>query len=192
MATIHIDTGKSSLVEVPIHHPEFFSQCIDYIKDKLKHRPEILVFNRICYQNRAIAFFSDESRGYHYSRKLMPSQPLGDILTRLLEMTNEIFGTSFNGILVNYYADGTETIGDHSDDESGLHNGMVVALSLGAERKFRIRDKKTKNIVKDVKTKHSTYLVMNGDFQKEFTHGIPAEKTITVGRYSFTFRYHSS
>ena len=192
MATVHIDTGKSSLVEVPIHHPEFFNRCIDYIKDKLKHRPEILVYNKICYQNRAIGFFSDKSRGYHYSKKLMPSQPLGDILTRLLEMTNEIFKTSFNGILVNYYADGTETIGDHSDDESGLHNGMVVALSLGAERKFRIRDKTTKKIVKDVKTQHSTYLVMNGDFQKEFTHGIPAEKKITEGRYSFTFRYHSS
>jgi len=32
---------------------------------------------------------------------------------------------------------------------------------------------------------------MNGDFQKEFTHGIPGEKTITEGRYSFTFRCHS-
>lgn len=192
MATIHIDTGKSSLVEVPIHHPEFFSQCIDYIKDKLKHRPEILVFNKICYQNRAVGFFSDESRGYYYSRKLMASLALGDTLKRLLEMTNEIFGTSFNGILVNYYANGNESIGDHSDDETGLHNGMVVALSLGAERNFRIRDKKTKKIVKDVKTTHSTYLVMSGDFQKEFTHGIPVEKKITVGRYSFTFRYHSS
>ena len=191
MATIHIDTGKSQLVEVPIHHPDFFNRCIDYVKDKLKHRPEILVFNKICHQNRAIGFFSDKSRGYYYSNKLMASKPLGDTLKRLLEMTNEIFGTEFNGILVNYYADGTETIGDHSDDEKGLHNGMVVALSLGAERKFRIRDKKTKKIVKDVKTKHSTYLIMNGDFQKEFTHGIPGEKTITEGRYSFTFRCHS-
>lgn len=192
MAIVHIDTGKSSLVEVPIQHPEFFNRCIDYIKDKLKHRPEILVFNKICYQNRAVGFFSDKSHGYHYSRKLMPSQPLGDTLSELLEMTNEIFATSFNGILVNYYANGNESIGDHSDDESGLHNGMVVALSLGAERKFRIRDKNTKKIVKDVKTTHSTYLVMNGDFQKEFTHGIPVEKKITEGRYSFTFRYHSS
>ena len=192
MAKVHIDTGKSQLVEVPIHNPQFFRECIEYVKDKLKHRPEIMVFNKICHQNRAVGFFSDKSRGYHYSRKLMASQPLGETLDRLLEMTNEIFGTSFNGILVNYYADGTESIGDHSDDEKGLHNGMVVSLSLGAERKFRIRDKKTKKIVKDVKTKNSTYLVMLGDFQQEFTHGIPVETKVTEGRYSFTFRSHSS
>jgi len=192
MAKVHIDTGKSQLVEVPIHNPQFFRECIEYVKDKLKHRPEIMVFNKICHQNRAVGFFSDKSRGYHYSRKLMASQPLGETLDRLLEMTNEIFGTSFNGILVNYYADGTESIGDHSDDEKGLHNGMVVSLSLGAERKFRIRDKTTKKIVKDVKTKNSTYLVMLGDFQKEFTHGIPVETKVTEGRYSFTFRSHSS
>jgi alkylated DNA repair dioxygenase AlkB len=195
MTSVHIDTGRSALLEVPMpkteKNREFFEKCIDYVKDKLIHRPEIIVFNKVCHQNRWVGFFSDTSRGYRYSRKLMASQPLGDFLTRLLEMTNEIFGTSFNGILVNYYANGAENIGDHSDDEKGLHNGMVVALSLGAERKFRIRDKKTKKTVKEILTKDSTYLIMNGDFQKEFTHGIPAEKDITDWRCSFTFRNHS-
>ena len=195
MTSVHIDTGRSALLEVPLpktrKNQEFFEKCIDYVRDKLIHRPEIIVFNKVCHQNRWVGFFSDTSRGYKYSRKLMASQPLGDLLTRLLEMTNEIFGTSFNGILVNYYANGNESIGDHSDDESGLHNGMVVALSLGTERKFRIRDKNTKKIVKDVKTKHSTYLVMNGDFQKEFTHEIPIEKKVKQPRISFTFRKHT-
>ena len=121
----------------------------------------------------------------------MESQPLGGPLKELLDQTNGIFGTKFNGILVNYYADGTETICDHSDDENGLHNGMVVGISYGAERKFRIKDKKTKKKVMDVPTKQGSYLIMSGDFQKEFTHGIPCEKTITEGRYSFTFRSHS-
>ena len=31
---------------------------------------------------------------------------------------------------------------------------------------------------------------MAGDFQKEFTHEIPAEKKIKEGRISFTFRKH--
>lgn len=191
MSIVHIDTGRSQIVEVPVHKPEFFEKCIEYIKDKLKHRPEIILFGKVCHQNRAVGFFSNESIGYYYSRKLMASQPLNEVLEELLEMTNYIFGTSFNGILVNYYANGKETIGDHSDDESGLYDKIVVALSLGAERKFRIRNKKTKQIVKDIKTKHSTYLVMKGDCQTEFTHGIPAESDVTEGRYSFTFRNHS-
>ena len=45
-------------------------------------------------------------------------------------MTNEIFGTYFNGILVNYYANGTEKVSDHSDDESGLQwNGSRTITS---------------------------------------------------------------
>ena len=187
----HINTGRSQLVEVTLSSILLLAQCVDYVKDKLKHRPEIIMFGKVCHQNRAIGFFSDDSIGYRYSRELMRSRPLGGPLKDLLYQTNGIFGTKFNGILVNYYANGTETIGDHSDDESGLHNGMVVGLSYGAERKFRIKDKKTKKKVMDVPTKQGSYLIMTGDFQEEFTHGIPPETAITEGRYSFTFRSHS-
>jgi len=66
----------------------------------------------------------------------------------------------------------------------------VVALSYGTSRKFRIRDKNTNKIVKDIDTGHMVLLNMGGEFQKEFTHEIPVEKKISGCRYSFTFRKH--
>ena len=51
MTSVHIDTGRSALIEVPLpktrKNREFFEKCIDYVKDKLIHRPEIIVFNKI-------------------------------------------------------------------------------------------------------------------------------------------------
>ena len=47
------------------------------------------------------------------------SQPLTEKLKTLLEIINEKTADNFNGILINEYTDGTNSIGAHSDDESG-------------------------------------------------------------------------
>lgn len=116
----------------------------------------------------------------------MTSQPLTENLKKLIDFVNEKYSSNFNGVLINEYLNGCD-----SDDETGLagKNG-VVAISCGATRKFRIRDKKTRKIVKDIPMTHGQILQMNGDFQKEFTHEIPVEKRVTEPRVSFTFRYH--
>ena len=138
----------------------------------------------------SIGFFSDESRGYYYSNKLAPSIGLTPYLKKLLEAVNKYFSGNYNGILVNRYADGNDYIGSHSDDESNLGNSGVIAISYGAERNFRIRDKVTKKIVENIPTKSNSIIQMAGDFQKEFKHEIPIQKKILGERYSFTFRYH--
>ncbi len=114
-------------------------------------------------------------------------------LRELLMYVNDKFDASFNGILINKYENGEEYIGKHSDDERGLQpNRGVIAMSFGAVRKFRIRDKVTGNIVVDVPTEPSKIIQMAGDFQKEFTHEIPVEKKVKECRYSLTFRRHVS
>ena len=74
------------------------------------------------------------------------SQELTDNLKLLLDYINKKFNSDFNGILVNKYLKGTDYIGRHSDDETGLSNVGVLAISFGAVRKFRIRDKETKKL----------------------------------------------
>ena len=66
----------------------------------------------------------------------------------------------------------------------------VVAISVGASRIFRIRDKLSKHIIEDVPTISNHIIHMGGDFQKEFTHEIPIDRTCVEERYSFTFRKH--
>ena len=68
---------------------------------------------------------------------------------------------------------------------------MVATISYGATRKFRIRNKQTKQIVLDYPLETGTLLIMQGEFQSEFTHEIPKELTIHNPRISITFRRHN-
>ena len=165
--------------------------CCEEIKGKLLVKPEIVVFNKVCNQNRNVGFFSNDSIGYRYSGRLAASQPLTPALKELLDTINSLYDTNFNGILVNEYPDGNHTIGAHSDDESGLGSAGVVAISMGVARKFRIRTKHDKKIYKDIEMGDMDMIHMGGDFQKEFTHEIPVQKRVSGGRISFTFRHHT-
>lgn len=185
-----LTTEHSSLKVGYFKDLELIDLCCKDVKDRLVHRPEIKVFGKICHQPRDVGFFSDDSVGYRYSRQIMRSQSLTPSLSSLLEIINREFDANFNGILVNLYVDGNDSIGDHSDDEASIGKEGVIAISTGAVRKFRIRDKSSRKIVKDIEMEHGMILQMCGDFQKEFTHGIPVEKRIKESRISFTFRHH--
>lgn len=193
---IILETETSQLWVIKNFTPDY----MDLLKEVVvQQEPLIQVFGRPCHQRRDIAFYSNESVGYTYSRTLMPSFPLNQspayegttLFEYLLPYVNEQLGTHFNGILVNRYRDGNKYISAHSDDESGLaENNLVVGISYGAPRIFRIRHKKTKKIVLDYSQESSSLLGMSGDFQKEFTHEIPIQKKIKEERISLTFRSH--
>jgi alkylated DNA repair dioxygenase AlkB len=171
-------------------YSELIKKCIDEVKDELLVKPPIQLYGKTVHQQRNIGFFSDKSIGYYYSGQLAKSKPLLPNLAELMQIVNGRFGTDYNGILVNNYKDGTNYIGDHSDDEKTLDKSGVISISYGAVRKFRIREKLSKKIVIDIPTISNTLMHMGGDFQKEFMHGIPVEKKVKDERYSFTFRRH--
>lgn len=189
-----IKTSRSSLDKWRFHDMPLLEACCEEVRSRLIIRPQIRVYGKICHQNRNIGFFSDDSIGYRYSGQLARSQPLTENLKALIDVINEKTGSNFNGILVNEYLDGTNCIGAHSDDESGLGNNGVVGISVGARRKFRIRHKHNKQIYdkeNEIFMESGDVIHMKGDFQKEFTHEIPVEKRVKAGRISFTFRYHT-
>lgn len=191
--TTPVLTDKSALrvYDLDPEWKEYLPTLAAEIDGLLDHHPKIMIFGRVAHQNRSVSFFSDESIGYRYSGQLAASKPLTHSLKALLNAINTYFNAHFNGILINKYENGEESIGKHSDDEKALDpTAGVISISVGAVRKFRIRDKMTGNIIADVPTLPSTLLQMWGDFQKEFTHEIPVEKAIKDVRYSFTFRHH--
>ena len=175
--------------------------CKNYILENklLIKNPPIFIFGKKAKQRRSIAFFSDSSIGYRYSRQLMKSQPIFSYLQILLEFINKVFNCNSNGVLINYYEDGNDYIGAHSDDETGLikdNNIGIIAISVGCSRKFRIRKKSKETFENgkkyfDVETKPYRLIQMGGtQFQKQFTHEIPIQKKIKGWRMSFTFRNH--
>lgn len=172
-------------------YSELIKKCIEEVKYELLVKPPIQLYGKTVYQQRSIGFFSNESIGYYYSGQLAKSKPLQPNIKELMDIINTRFNTKYNGILVNKYDDGNNYISDHSDDETNLDKEGVIAISYGAVRKFRIRDKITKKIIMDIPTTSNSIIHMGGDFQKEFTHGIPVEKKVSGERYSFTFRKHN-
>jgi alkylated DNA repair dioxygenase AlkB len=189
--SILIQTDTSHLTVQNFDDRNLLDNCVQEVLPNLVHRPPIRVFGKDTQQPRNVGFFSNISHGYKYSNQTMVAQQLTPSLSKLLDTVNKIFHANFNGILVNQYSSGADKIGEHSDDEKGLDpNVGVVAISWGAVRNFRIRCRATKEIRANIPTHPYQILQMGGNFQKEFTHEIPAEKKIKEQRISFTFRYH--
>jgi alkylated DNA repair dioxygenase AlkB len=167
--------------------------CVKDVKSTLIIKPPIKVYGKLANQQRNVGFYSDEADGYKYSTYFSKSIPLSSNLKLLLVKINDAFNTQYNAILINEYEDGNQYIGAHSDNEENLSpKAGVISLSYGASRKFRTRDKKTKNIVSDFNTQNNQIVQMKGNFQNEFTHEIPKQLKIKNTRYSFTFREHLS
>jgi len=188
ISTLH--TSRSSLTVHRCQDDTLVDKCVRDVLTRVLEYPPIVVFGKPCRQRRCIGFFSNVAMGYAYSGQLAKSQPLTDNLATLMKHINTQFQSDFNGILVNVYNDGNDYISAHSDDERALGKSGVVAISVGAVRKFRIRDKTTKRIVCDIPMRPYTIIKMSGDFQKEFTHEVPKEKKVKGRRVSFTFRKH--
>jgi alkylated DNA repair dioxygenase AlkB len=101
--------------------------------------------------------------------------------------TYNVFRYRYNALFFNWYKDGNDYISAHRDDEKDLEtNSNIASISFGATRTFRIRDYKTKKIVKDFNLTNGSLFIMGGDFQKEFTHEVPNTKECDARRINIT------
>lgn len=191
---VRLETKRSCLWT----QAHFTRDMYDELKDLvLEIEPPNMMYGKTVRQRRDIGFFSDASAGYRYSGQIMVSKPLSSVpaLASLLKEVNATLDTSFNGILVNRYADGTKYIGAHSDDERDLDKSgknRVASIAYGPGiRTFRIRRKTDKTVVLNYRHEPCTLVVMEGAFQQEFTHEVPIEKKVREPRISVTFRHHT-
>lgn len=187
---------KTHASELSIHNMSeletLIHEVIQEIQPTLIKNPKIIMYGKVCYQKRSLTFYSDESKGYKYSKQIAKANTLQNTkLNELLQIVNKKMGAEYNGILINHYKDGCDVIGAHSDDNDVIDNTDISTLSYGAVRNFRIRNKKNKKIVENIDTQHCSIIRMFGNFQNEFTHEIPQQKKIKNERYSFSFRIHN-
>jgi alkylated DNA repair dioxygenase AlkB len=79
-------------------------------------------------------------------------------------------------------------MGWHSDDEKSLDKGSTIgSLSFGAERKFSLKHKQTKQAT-SVLLESGSLLVMSGKTQSNWLHSLPKTKKVTTPRINLTFR----
>lgn len=161
----------------------------------------VIIFGKQIPTPRFVAHYE---KAYNYTGRLHEAQPTPDIIRPLLDWCNEnvengLFtngescSTRFNQVLVNYYLNGLHYIGKHSDDERQISpNSVIFSASFGETRTFRIRKKKTNEIIKDIQMSDRSYIIMGGDMQKEYTHEVPkiigAKGLKIKPRINITFR----
>ncbi|WP_158100496.1 alpha-ketoglutarate-dependent dioxygenase AlkB family protein [Neiella marina] len=125
---------------------------------------------------------------YRYSGETLPAQALPPLLDSLMQQCMERAQARFDSVLVNYYRDGRDHMGWHSDDEPELGaNPVIASLSLGAARDFDLRQRQSKQRIR-VSLTDGSLLVMAGRCQHEWQHALPKRLRISEPRLNLTFR----
>jgi alkylated DNA repair dioxygenase AlkB len=150
----------------------------------------ILVWGKMHLQPRLVAWYGDRGSDYTYSGITLTPLPWTDLLLEIKSRIETVSAASFNSVLLNYYRDNRDSMGFHSDDEPELGLRPVIAsLSLGEERTLILKHKLNK-LAKPVRLKlaSNSLLLMKGETQKYWTHGIAKESRPCEPRINLTFR----
>ena len=135
--------------------------------------------------------------------KTCKPRPIPHCLDHLRQLTEIFTAQTYNFCLVNYYANGADSISYHSDDERFLGpNPSIASFSLGATRDFCMKHKpipfKDGEPVPEQNSKPPLKLplasgdmvLMRGKTQAHWLHSIPKRKGkgSEGGRINITFR----
>jgi alkylated DNA repair dioxygenase AlkB len=159
--------------------------------DKVPWRAEnIVVWGRTYPQPRLIAWYGDAGMIYTYSGIQLTPLPWTHSLLDIKKRVEAVAGTDFNSVLLNYYRDHRDSMGLHSDDEPELGERPILAsVSLGEERTLILKHKRDQ-VLKPVRLKlaSGSLLLMRGDTQRYWKHGIDKETRLCGPRVNLTFR----
>jgi alkylated DNA repair dioxygenase AlkB len=150
----------------------------------------ITLFGKPVLEPRLTAWIGDPDAVYTYSGTRLSPHPWTEALLKMKARIERQCGATFNSVLLNLYRDQNDSMGMHSDDEKELGPQPVIAsLSLGAPRRFVMKCRLIKTIPsKTFLLQTGDLLIMRGDCQKRWKHGIPKEKKECGPRINLTFR----
>jgi alkylated DNA repair dioxygenase AlkB len=137
---------------------------------------------------RLTAWYADEGLTYSYSGVTHHAIPWTAALADVRRRVEQASNLPFNSLLLNYYRDGNDSIGFHTDAEPELGvNPAIASISLGAVRQFVMKHMKTRE-KKTLDLAHGSLLVMGGTCQHHWVHGVLKTKEKVGPRINLTFR----
>lgn len=149
---------------------------------------KLVMFGKEITTKRKVAFYGDSLMSYTYSNKTKQALTWTPLLMGIKQLATSYTGSNYNACLLNLYHDGEEGMGWHSDDEKEIiPNSSIASLSFGAERKFAIKHKATKE-THSILLESGSLFEMLGSFQKHWLHSMPKSKKIIAPRINLTFR----
>jgi alkylated DNA repair dioxygenase AlkB len=117
-----------------------------------------------------------------------PALPFPPIVKRYIDYLNEN-GFYFNSALVNWYSDGEDYIGFHSDDTRQLvKDSPIACFSFGETKKFQLKSIADNKITNNIMLNNNSLIIMGGLCQKTHKHSIAKGKSILGRRISITLR----
>ncbi len=138
-------------------------------------------------QPRLTAWHGEAS--YTYSGLKLEPLPFTALQLTIKAAVEEASGRRFNSVLLNYYRNERDSMGMHSDDEPELGvQPAIASVSFGAERTFILRHKRSKQTLKIVLPSGSM-LLMSGETQNNWLHGINKSTRANGARINLTFRF---
>ncbi|KAF7772211.1 hypothetical protein PCIT_a2236 [Pseudoalteromonas citrea] len=151
-------------------------------------QPQIQVFGKLHHIPRLQSFIADNDVNYSYSKQALSPERWPSVLNDMRIRLQNTYGHTFNALLVNWYRDGKDCMGWHSDDETELGiNPFIVSISLGAARKFVIKEKSSKKTY-DLMLENGSGLLMHSNSQSHYQHALPKQMRVKGGRINLTFR----
>ncbi len=154
------------------------------------HQPEIRIFGKTVLSPRLAVWYGDGDAVYQYSGLINQPVPWTPALLAVRQQVSEHCQIGFNSVLLNYYRDGNDSMGWHSDDEAELGTDPVISsLSLGAERVFLLRHRQAKKQRSvRIPLQSGDLLVMAGQTQRFWKHSISKTTKAVGARINLTFR----
>jgi len=152
-------------------------------------QPEVVLFGKRHPVPRLLAWYGDAEARYRYSGMVHQPLPWTPLLAEIRQRLVDTLERPLNGALLNYYRNGQDSMGWHSDDERELgEDPLVVSLSLGGERRFDLRRKGHTRIAHSLVLAHGSLLVMGGQTQHHWQHQVAKTRKPCAPRLNLTFR----
>ncbi len=149
---------------------------------------EVVIYGKHIITDRKIAWYGNEPYSYTYSNTTKQAHLWTAELLKIKQIVEQRTDTVFNSCLLNLYHNGAEGMSWHSDDERSLgKNAVIASLSLGAQRKFSFKHKKSKKTV-SLELEDGSLLLMKGETQHHWLHSLPKTTKVIEPRINLTFR----
>lgn len=164
------------------HYFNRLMETIDWQQD------EVIIFGKRIVTKRMTGWYGEKEFDYTYSKITRKARLWTPELIELKNMVEEKTGLEFNSCLLNLYHSGEEGMSWHSDAEAELGKDPAIAsLSLGAERKFVLKNKASGEKI-SLNLENGSLLLMKGQTQKYWLHSLPKTKKVKEPRINLTFR----
>jgi alkylated DNA repair dioxygenase AlkB len=137
---------------------------------------------------RLTAFTADTGVVYRYSGVTHVGRGWTPAMDEIRRRVEAAAAATFNGVLLNLYRDGNDSMGRHADAEPELgRNPLVASLSLGAVRAFVLRHRASGE-KRTFELAHGSLLLMGGTLPHHWVHELPRIREPVGERINLTFR----